>query len=449
VDARPAGVRAPRLTVAHIALLLPWVIAVIGARLPIRDNSFLWHVRAGTLQAGGGAVLTVDPFSFTRLGESWRTQSWLLELLYARLEGWFGLGFVPGLVASVAVATTLLVLISVYRMTQSIEATALIGVITAWLGAPFLNPRPVLVSYLLLAATFVAVSNRRLRWSLSLIAWVWASVHASFLLGIGLVVLEGLRTRRRERAVDAALMAAVATLTAHGWAVWEIVLEFFRSSDALDLMTEWATPNLISIEFGPYVLGLVLLLVGAIRGHLRARDLWVVVPFLAFGLTAQRAVYPAWIALAPFAALGLVDVRRAGAVTNRRLVRVIGLIILGMPFVIPVSGTTFQERFPVEAARHLTGERPFHDDVVGGYLIYSLGSDREVFVDDRAELFGASFLKDVVQTRNGTPRWSEVFDEWRIDQALVRTEDVLAHVLAGAGWSQSYRDEAFVVFDRP
>lgn len=449
MNAGVAGVRASRPTVAHIALLLPWVIVIIGARLPVRDNSFLWHVRAGALQLDGGAVLTADPFSFTKLGEAWRTQSWLLELLYSHLEGWFGLGYVPWFVACISVATTVLILISVYRMTRSIEATVLIGVVTAWLGAPFLNPRPVLLSYLLLAATVVAVSNQRLRWSLPLIAWVWASVHASFLLGIGFVVLEGLRTRRRERGVDAVLMAAFATLTAHGWAVWEIVIEFFRSSDALDLMTEWATPNLVSLEFAPALVGVVLILIGGIQGRVRTRDLWVIVPFLVFALTAQRAVFPGWIALASFAGLGLERLPTASGRLSRNAVGLIGLALLAFPFVIPVSGKSFEERFPVEAAAHLTEERLFHDDVVGGYLIYSLGPDREVFVDDRAELYGASFLRDVVQTRNGTPRWLHVFDEWGIDQALMRSGDGLAEALAAGGWSESYRDEEFVVFDRP
>ena len=72
-----------------------------------------------------------------------------------------------------------------------------------------------------------------------------------------------------------------------------------------------------------------------------------------------------------------------------------------------------------------------------------------MFVDDRAELYGASFLRDVVQTRNGTPRWLHVFDEWGIDQALMRSGDGLAEALAAGGWSESYRDEEFVVFDRP
>ena len=73
-----------RFSLAHLVLVVPWVALVIDAWAPIRDNSFLWHIRAGELQASAGEVLVADPFSFTMLGERWLTQSWLAELLY----GW-------------------------------------------------------------------------------------------------------------------------------------------------------------------------------------------------------------------------------------------------------------------------------------------------------------------------------------------------------------------------
>ncbi|MGH8915100.1 MAG: hypothetical protein ACRDZM_11375, partial [Acidimicrobiia bacterium] len=84
-----------RFSLAHLILIVPWVALVIDAWAPIRDNSFLWHVRAGELQAVAGEVLVSDPFSFTMFGEPWLTQSWLAELLYAWGESNWGLGFVP------------------------------------------------------------------------------------------------------------------------------------------------------------------------------------------------------------------------------------------------------------------------------------------------------------------------------------------------------------------
>jgi hypothetical protein len=425
-------------------------MAVIGARLPVRDNSFLWHVTAGRLQIDSGSVLTTDPFSFTFGGEAWRTQAWLLDMTYAWLDARFDLGYAGVLVAVSALVTYALILLAVWRVTSSIEATALVGVMAAWLSAIYLNPRPVLISYLLLALTVVVCLDRRLRWVLPALMWIWAAVHASFVLGIGYVVLDGLRRRDRRVAIDVAAMTVAASLTAHGLGVWELLIDFVGSSDALALITEWRTPDFAGIPLSPFFVGIVLLIVAGVRGTLSGRDLWVVVPFLAFAMTATRAVWPAWIPLAPVVALALVDIR-ASSSPSRSTTRVLAILaaaIVVFPFVIPISGT-FSERFPVAAAAELADVPTFHDDHTGGYLIYALGPEFEVFVDDRAELYTADHLRDVLTARSGTPRWRGVFEEWGIGQALIRPDDGLVQVLEDEGWISTYADEEFVVLVAP
>src|SRR5690606_35004676 len=92
-----------RFTVWHAALLLPWVIASYGFARTFNDNSYLWHVRAGDIQLNQGSVISSDPFSFTKADYPWRTQSWLAELLYSRLDDAWGLASTP-LVTTVCAA---------------------------------------------------------------------------------------------------------------------------------------------------------------------------------------------------------------------------------------------------------------------------------------------------------------------------------------------------------
>ena len=58
--AATAGAARGRVSVGHIALAVPLIAAVISGRIPVRDNSYLWHVRAGTLQIDLGRVLTEE-----------------------------------------------------------------------------------------------------------------------------------------------------------------------------------------------------------------------------------------------------------------------------------------------------------------------------------------------------------------------------------------------------
>jgi hypothetical protein len=100
--------------------------------------------------------------------------------------------------------------------------------------------------------------------------------------------------------------------------------------------------------------------------------------------------------------------------------------------------------FPVEAAGYLRFDPVWHDDRTGGYLIYA--GRLPVFIDDRAELYGADFFRTFVQTRAGAPEWKATFETYGIQQALVPTDAGLAAVLRDDGWEVEFADDRWTVF---
>lgn len=127
-----------RLRIAHLRLLIPFVVIAWRATLPIGDNSFLWHVRAGTLQLETGEVLRSDPFSFTAFGEAWRTQSWLLEIAYGWLENATGgIDWVP-LMKFATMAATLVLLGLVLHQVGGRRSLVTFGglMLLVWQGTP-------------------------------------------------------------------------------------------------------------------------------------------------------------------------------------------------------------------------------------------------------------------------------------------------------------------------
>lgn len=440
-----------RLSVRHLFLLIPWIGIVVGATRPIRDNSFLWHIRAGELQLASGEVLTSDPFSYTMGGEAWRTQSWLADLLYGSLEeATGGLNWVPwlliicgGLVIALVGRSTL------RRVADPLPAAlALIGL--TWLGLPNLVPRPVIFSFVLLAL-LVVVLEEDAEWAAPVILWVWAGVHGSFILGLGLLVLDALRRRLpwRRAAMRVIVSVVAVSITAHGLGVWTMLRSFLSNRDALGFISEWAAPDLLSIAVAPFVLMMIAVLVAISLGRIELSELWVVIPFLVFGLTSARALMPAAIVLAPFAASVWPPANWEAATEPgpTRFNRVVGAALVVLPLLTLISFPGIDEdRFPVEAAGYLTTNQVWHGDATGGYLIYA--NRLPVFVDDRAELYGADFFAEFVDTRRGTPSWREAFDRYGIDQALVGAEDGLAGVLVAEGWAVDFTDERWTVFSR-
>lgn len=439
--------RLRNVTIWHVALLVPWIVAAASLRQPFNDNSYLWHVRAGDLQIAEKAVVTADPFSFTRAGSAWRTQSWLAELLYSRLDSWLGLQ-APRLIVTI-LATLLFLLIGLiaYRRSRSVPSVVLFLTASAIVIAGFLVPRPVIFSLALLAAVVVADSDRRMRWTLPVLMWAWASVHASFALGLAYLALRAVgRGIGWKRLIDLFIVGLPTLVTAHGLGVFDFLLGFFTNRDALGYLDEWAKPDLLSISVLPLFAGLLALIWLSGKGQLERCDWWVIVPFLALAFSSTRAVPPAWIVLSPI--LGRVDVRfRSTSATRPPLAAAVAGALLVLPFLLPDRSGIDESRFPLEAGQHLETAHVVHDDVVGGWLIYSQWPDRQVFIDDRAEVHGAEGFEELLAVERGSERWRGVFESYPITEVLLtlsRAEN-LADELAEEGWSETYRDEYFVV----
>ena len=440
--ARPQG---RRFSISHLALLVPWVALVIDAWKPIVDNSFLWHIRAGTVQSDLGAVLTTDPFSFTMIGEPWLTQSWLVEIFYGWAESLTGLGFVPVMILVVGGLTFVGIGLIAYRKSGSVPATVFVLILSILALISFLVPRPVLFSYLVMTLVLLAWDRPKARWMLPFLFWLWAAVHASFIIGLAYVGLS-LISRRDWKALQFALVAGLATLgTAHGVGVVTFLLDFTESSDALQYLTEWRRPEFSETVFLPFAGLIVFVVFGAFRGRILPRHVWLIAPFVMAGLSSVRAIPPAFLALISLLALSLsgLEIGSRGGL-RPRLALVFALVVLVLPLLLIEDGQLSEERFPVDAVASLDDTPTFHDDVIGGFLIWAEGPERKVYIDDRAELYG-NRMAEFVDVRRGEDDWHPVFQRDGIGQALLPNDAYLVSELGEAGWEAVYKDENFTL----
>lgn len=435
-----------RISLRHLALTVPWVAIVIAAFGPIRDNSFLWHIRAGSVQTENGAVLTADPFSFTLLGEPWLTQSWLVEVLYGWAENVSGLDFVPYMILLIGCLIFVGIGLIAYQHSRSVVATVTVLVLSVLALVSFLVPRPVLFAYLLMTLAMLAWDRPANRWAIPLIFWIWAAVHASFVIGLGYVGLS-LIMKREWRAVPMVLAASLATLfTAHGLGVVAFLSDFGANRAALQYLSEWRRPGLLEPLILPVLIGALFVSVGAFRRLISARHLWLLIPFIALAFTAVRAVPAAWLGLIPLVALSLSGLE-GGSNARIRLLPALSLLlgVLIVPFLVAGEGGLLQERFPVEALTELEDVPTFHDDVVGGYLIWAGGPERKVYIDDRAELYGER-LGELMLVRRGELEWEPVFVRDDIEQALLSSDEPLvADIEQAEAWEITYADENFTL----
>jgi len=446
------GRLAVRFRIRHLYPVLPIALFTVIASGEIRDNSFLWHVRAGSVQLLSTHVLTTDPFSYMVGGEPWRTQSWLMELAYARAESLFsGLGWVPVMVAIIGVGILGVTGITIYARTGSTISVAMWLIVVVWLLAPFAQPRPVIGSYLLLSLLVLVLSlEERAEWAVIPLLWMWAGIHGSWIIGVGLVVLVSLQRRSARLLAIGGVAAAMTGLTAHGLGTWGTLVSFARNAGALDYLQEWQPPDFGDVAQFPYLLIMAGILIAGVKGKIKTSELWVVLPLLAFGFTSKRAVPVAALVLAPIAARW-VTIRLPKTADGKAAIPLAALALVVALTGIVVSTSDHQlstEVFPSDAAIDAVGDgRFFHDDGVGGYLIYRYGPERQMYIDDRAELYGAEAYAEFRRARDGD--YEALFERLGMGAAIVKPTWPLRAILMRDGWLTEYADGDFVVLRDP
>ncbi|GBE23798.1 hypothetical protein BMS3Bbin02_00063 [bacterium BMS3Bbin02] len=337
------------------------------------------------------------------------------------------------------------------RDTNTAALTMVVGFATL---APFVAARPTVFSYALLSLLVVVVRVERLWWVAVPLIWVWGSVHGSFPVGIGLLVLVAVALKSRKLFAIAALSAVTVTLGAHGFAVVDILQAFLENRDALSVISEWQRPDFANPFLLPFVVVVLGVVLAFTRKRLVAWDLIVIGPFVVYALVAERNIPHAAIVLLAGFGGGWASRRgraaqkpqRTPSPGERRLVAW-GLVVVALIGAVGLTRTVgwSPSRFPSPAVTDaLARSEVLTDPAVGGYLVYVGWPEQPIFIDDRAELFGSKIV-DVARALDGDAGVIAAYD---LDQVLVRRDGVLADRLRAAGWTTKADDEQWVLLGR-
>jgi hypothetical protein len=84
----------------------------------------------------------------------------------------------------------------------------------------------------------------------------------------------------------------------------------------------------------------------------------------------------------------------------------------------------------------------------GGYLLW-LVPERRVYLDGRQDPYPPALILEQIRLENGGGAYPDVFRRFDIHCAYLPTESPTAAQLARAGWTVTYRDPDWVVFENP
>jgi hypothetical protein len=447
------------------------------------DPDLWWHLRTGQWIAETGHVPLSDPFSFTRAGHTWVSHEWLSEVTFYEL---WKHGGAAALIVFCALVTTAGFMLLYFRCPGKKHWAAAMTAIGALASAPTWGVRPQMFTFTL-ASVFLWLMEAGEK-KPKLLFWVpplfllWLNLHAGFALGPALLVAYalGLFTENalgnsswlqvRPLLLRVLLLLgaclALIPLNPSGAQLYGYPFDTLRSAGMRSFISEWFSPDFHQLFYRPLLVVWILLLIAlATRSRPKGR---VMVPllFTAFAsLDAARhipifvlVVIPV-IAALPFTSASFRGENQRLAFPSRPLFNAAIIILIAvfalvkLVVVIRSQGAREAEIYPQAAVASLRSaghvERLFAYYDWGGYAIWKLYPDYQVFVDGRADLYGDALLsqfKTAIQLHTG---WREVLDRWRVEAVLVPPGCALAQaLLIDPQWQTAFSDSKALILRR-
>ncbi|GAB3065687.1 hypothetical protein [Pedococcus soli] len=456
----------------QVAFVGGLLVAIAWGTSPFSEVDTWWHLREGDHILKTWSLVGTDPWA-SFADRPYVATQWLPEAVAAWTVNGVGAWGVVWLRAVAVIALYLTLYVLCRQVAGRLPAS--LAAVVALLGAgASLNPRPQLVSFVLFAVVYLAwwrtLHDRRLRWWLVPVFWLWGCCHPLWMFGLLLgVVLSvflalrpaGERPGRRGLLLLNLACAAVLAVTPLGPRL--LTVPFDVAGNAAWIAEEWrATP--LNNVFAYATLGMLLVTAVLWIRRPQARPPWeygVLVLALAMALWMWRLVPLACVLAAPLFAEALQGALGRPA-ERRGRTEWPAVVAAGVVAVLFAAGTaagpkgsvaqTYPGRLDAVSARLdglPAGTVVLNDFAVSGWLLWAHPDLRPV-VDLRVEIYSADYLHRYIRAEKVRPGWEDYVRSTGAGMALVQATSPLGDALQGrAGWTVVTREGDFVLLKAP
>jgi hypothetical protein len=447
----------------------------------LRDSDSFWQIKVGQWIIDHHAMPYTDIYSWTHAGDSWISNAWLSQVLYAVFYaqwGWAGPVVLASLAAAVGIAILVFLLDEYFEPAHAVLVAMFVFVLSFshMLARPHVLTFPVMVTWV---GAMMWAAERRTSPSFLLLPLMsfWASLHGGFVLGLVLIAPIALEAvwgaapeQRLALAARWALFAFAALIasccTPYGWNTLLAATRILDLGQLLAVISEWQPADFGSPSpFKVAILGLIVL--AFYRGIVLSIPRILLLLLLVYmALTHVRSIeafaYLSPLVLAkPFATRqGTKDRINVWAGELWSLPYVSGLTVALVAGCLVASTLSYVNRHDFifiktqtpaaaldEIERH-GAKRIFNAYGFGGYMI---ARNIPPFIDGRAELYGEKFVMSYLHATEGRKPDDllRMLDEHRIEATLLVPDSPAARLLdLTPGWKKLYADDIAVIHVR-
>jgi hypothetical protein len=454
------------------------------------DGDLGRHITIGNYILDEGVIPTRDLFSHTMDGERLVPHEWLSQSLFALSHRLFGLNGVAWLTALVLAATY--AVFTAWLRKNGVRAFISLGAglaaaMTGWLHTltrPHIFTLLFFTAFLLVLESYRRSKDWKLLIPLPLLMMLWANMHGAFISGLVLVALYAvgsiLERNRRELIVFLGLLLALwlaSWMNPVGPPLAGHSFGYLQERFLVDVTIEYRSPNFHSVNTWPFLLLLLasLALGWRTRDRMRWTSLILLVSWAGLALYSARniplyglaAVFILTWEVGPWLdevwpALGRMLTRTDEA--SRRTwgwmwAGLLTLVLIGLQaggFYLDAwrMGNRFDPQvFPVAAVDALEGSAPegpvFNEFTWGGYLLYRLWPEKQVFIDGQTDFYGEGLTREYLAVIDASPGWEEILDRYGVEWIILPPDRTVSPWLdQSAEWERQYEDETAVVWIR-
>lgn len=482
-----------------IFLLVFGGVLLLGPRMMNVDGDLGRHLTIGEYILASGTIPEQDLFSHTMPGQPLTPHEWLSQVVFAALYRVGGLDMVVWGCA-VVLAVTFAILFSICRqLSGSIAASALVVILGIFASSLHWLTRPHLFTILLLAVwlkLLVQIYHGQQRYwvFLPIVMVLWVNLHGAFIAGFLtlLVFAAGLFWDRwviDRQPITGSLETArpwilglfssllVIIVNPAGLHILETSLGYIQNRYLVGHTAEYLPPDFHDPSTWPFLIMLALLIFmfGAQGQRSRGPLLFITTAWAGMALYSTRNIPLFVVAGAPaMAAAGSAIFQFPFFSRLDRLERRISLIqerLVGwfLPVLLVVGSAIFlvlnpaslnqrnrfsEEVFPVAAVDWLQ-EQPqsgnmFNHFPWGGYLLYRLWPDVQVFIDGQTDFYGEALTRQYEQVITMQAGWEGIFETYDVSWVIIPAGSRLAESLGNdVDWELTYADETAVIFTKP
>jgi tetratricopeptide (TPR) repeat protein len=453
-----------------------------------------WHLKTGEWIWQHKTVPHVDPFSYTFQGAKWIDYEWLFQVVIYPLYKLSGFGGLVIFKVVVVLLTFLILFFTCREMDQGKKWLSIIILFIAlqiarggFLVRPQIFSLLFLVLYLYLLALHRGerITTRQLIFFLLPVHILWANIHGSFLLGIFLVGAYAMGSfvplalshhrdlkpvfqdkRIQNFLLLGILLIVVSLINPYTYRIFLIPLETAGAQETLRGIAEWVPvdPRFLGVlVVDPLMWFRVLFLIGAIsflvwRNNLkRIEDVLIFAVFSYMAFKHVRFCGPFALVAAPIIVSNLTQVR--WRVREWRWLSLVPLIIIIAFSVNDVRTLIRQEKlglgvwihYPETTVNFLKEHdvrgRIFNTYGYGGYIIWHLWPDIQVFIDGRAvTIYDQDFFWSYGLAYRNKETWEKILERYGIEIVLIQDEREKGYSLFFY-WLDEDEDWRLVAFD--